>query len=82
MQRPFHIIFGFITVRTSLVLKFLSEMQTTWRHIETKDNELFDLFFNPEVPKAFYQTSDFDKVLADVWDLMIKEVAAEEDKTK
>lgn len=47
-----------------------------------KDNELFDLFFNPEVAKTFHQTSDFDKALADVWDLMIKEVAAEEDKTK
>lgn len=47
-----------------------------------KDSELFDLFFNPEVPKDFYQTSDFDKALVDAWDLMIKEVAAEEDKTK
>ena len=47
-----------------------------------KDNELFDLFFNPEVAKTFHQTSDFDKSLADAWDLMIKEVIAEEDKTK
>ena len=47
-----------------------------------KDNELFDLFFNPEVAKTFHQTSDFDKALADIWDLMIKEVIAEEDKTK
>ena len=46
------------------------------------DNELFDLFFNPEVAKTFHQTSDFDKALADVWDLMIKEVVAREDKTK
>ena len=47
-----------------------------------KDNKLFDLFFNPEVAKTFHQTSDFDKALADAWDLMIKEVIAEEDKTK
>lgn len=47
-----------------------------------KDDELFDLFFNPEVPKAFHQMSDFDKALADACDLMIKEVTAEEDKTK
>lgn len=47
-----------------------------------KGNELFDLFFNPEVTKTFHQTSDFDKALADAWDLMIKEVIAEEDKTK
>lgn len=49
-----------------------------------KDNELFDLFFNPEVAKTFHQTSDFDKVLAEAWDLMVKEAAAaaEEDKTK
>ena len=47
-----------------------------------KDNELFDLFFNPEVAKTFHQTSDFDKALTDAWDLMIKEVIAEEDKTK
>ena len=46
------------------------------------DNELFDLFLNPEVVKTFHQTSDFDKALADAWDLMIKEVVAEEDKTK
>ena len=47
-----------------------------------KDNELFDLFFNPEVAKTFHQASDFDKALADAWDLMIKEVVAREDKTK
>ena len=47
-----------------------------------RDNELFDLFFNPEVAKTFHQTSDFDKALAGIWDLMIKEVTAEEDKTK
>ena len=46
------------------------------------DNELFDLFFNPKVAKTFHQTSDFDKALANAWDLMIKEVTAEEDKTK
>ena len=46
------------------------------------DNELFDLFFNPKVAKTFHQTSDFDKALADAWDLMITEVTAEEDKTK
>ena len=45
-----------------------------------KDNELFDLFFNPEVAKTFHQTSDFDKALADVWNLMIKEVIADEFK--
>lgn len=47
-----------------------------------KDNDLFDLFFNPDVAKAFHQTSDFDKALVDAWDLMVKEVVAEEDKTK